>query len=179
MLQLFHDMSKSHLYALDAISHLLARLHLCCTALVKQQKLEKEPHALCVIQLYGIAVCMLTRVCAYIKDASIMGPLLSALCPCRETKKSTQQILHQLEQLSLPLLESIDRKLQAAITYDAALSSWQELYRLVSCLDFGTGVATGCATLQSVSILTSCADKAHPAYLRFLARPLYSSPALS
>lgn len=71
--------------------------------------------------------------------------------PCRESKKSAQQILKQLEQLSLPLLEAIDSKLRIAITYDAALSSWQELYRLISCLDFGTGLATGCATLQSVS----------------------------
>ena len=71
---------------------------------------------------------------------------------CRESKKSAQQILHQLEQLSLPLLESVNNKLHRGITYDSALSSWQELYRLVSCLDFGTGLAIGCATLQSVSI---------------------------
>ena len=74
-----------------------------------------------------------------------------ALDVCRESKRSAQQILNQLEQLSLPLLESINSKLQAAVTYDAALSSWQELYRLVSCLDFGSGLATGCATLQLVS----------------------------
>ena len=69
---------------------------------------------------------------------------------CRESKKSAQQILRQLDQLTLPLLESINTNLQRGITYDASLSSWQELYRLVSCLDFGTGLATGCATLQSV-----------------------------
>lgn len=68
----------------------------------------------------------------------------------RESKKSAQQILHQLEQLSLPLLEGLDSRLCKAITYDASLSSWQELYRIVSCLDFGTGLATGCATLQLV-----------------------------
>lgn len=69
---------------------------------------------------------------------------------CRESKKSAQQILHQLEQLSLPLLEGLDSQLCKSITYDASLSSWQELYRLVSCLDFGTGLAMGCATLQLV-----------------------------
>ena len=51
----------------------------------------------------------------------------------------------------MPLLESVNSSLHKAVTYDCALSSWQELYRLVSCLDFGTGLATGCATLQSVS----------------------------
>lgn len=71
---------------------------------------------------------------------------------CRESKKSAQQILHQLEQLSLPLLESVNRSLHTAVTYDGALSSWRELYRLVSYLDFGTGLANGCATLQSVSL---------------------------
>ena len=71
---------------------------------------------------------------------------------CRESKKSAQQILHQLEQLSLPLLESVNSSLHKSVTYDGALSSWQELYRLVSCLNFGTGLATGCATLQSVSL---------------------------
>jgi hypothetical protein len=76
---------------------------------------------------------------------------------CRESKKSAQQILHQLEQLSLPLLEGLDSQLCKAITYDASLSSWQELYRLVSCLDFGTGLATGCATLQLVGrIVCAC-----------------------
>ena len=70
----------------------------------------------------------------------------------RESKKSAQLLLHQLEQLSLPLLESVNSSLHMAVTYDGALSSWQELYRLVSCLDFGTGLATGCATLQSVSL---------------------------
>ena len=72
------------------------------------------------------------------------------MCMCRESKKSAQQILRQLEQLSLPLLEGINTSLQRGITYDASLSSWQDLYRLVSCLDFGTGLATGCATLQTV-----------------------------
>ncbi|KAL3158418.1 hypothetical protein ABBQ38_010653 [Trebouxia sp. C0009 RCD-2024] len=72
-----------------------------------------------------------------------------AVVEARESKKSAQLILYQLEQLSLPLLGSVNSSLQMAVTYDGALSSWQELYRLVSCLDFGTGLATGCATLQS------------------------------
>lgn len=83
---------------------------------------------------------------------------------CRESKKSAQQILHQLEQLSLPLMEGLDSSLCKAITYDASLSSWQELYRLVSYLDFGTGLATGCATLQLVSH-TVCACRLRLMYV--------------
>ncbi len=83
---------------------------------------------------------------------------------CRESKKSAQQILHQLEQLSLPLMEGLDSSLCKAITYDASLSSWQELYRLVSYLDFGTGLATGCATLQLVSH-TVCACRLRLLYV--------------
>ena len=82
----------------------------------------------------------------------------------RESKKSAQQILHQLEQLSLPLLEGLDSQLCKAITYDASLSSWQELYRLVSFLDFGTGLATGCATLQLVGH-TVCACGSRSLYV--------------
>ncbi len=100
---------------------------------------------------------------------------------CRESKKSAQQILHQLEQLSLPLLEGLDSQLCKAITYDASLSSWQELYRLISCLDFGAGLATGCATLQLVGHnVCACGCGLRLLYVRILeqacplAVPLFS-----
>ena len=106
------------------------------------------------------AVSIAVRLCqnSYGKAVKAMSTAVSSMLQhvCRESKKSAQQILHQLEQLSLPLLEGLDSQLCKAITYDASLSSWQELYRLVSYLDFGAGLATGCATLQLVSH-TACA----------------------
>ena len=64
---------------------------------------------------------------------------------------SAQQASQQLGHASQPLVRRMQRKLGLMATYDASLSSWQDLYRCVSWLDFGSGLATGITALQRVS----------------------------
>ena len=63
---------------------------------------------------------------------------------------SAQQAATQLGHAAQPLVRRMHSKLSVMTTYDAALSSWQDLYRSVSWLDFGSGLATGITALQRV-----------------------------
>ncbi len=69
---------------------------------------------------------------------------------CRNEGKSAQEVSQQLKPPSSSWLGRTSRRLDHVISYDASLASWQELYRAVSALDFGAGVAVGLAAVQQV-----------------------------
>ncbi len=70
---------------------------------------------------------------------------------CRNEGKSAQEVSQQLNSHSSSWLTRTATQLDRVINHDASLASWQELYRLVSALDFGAGMPIGLATARQVS----------------------------
>ena len=69
---------------------------------------------------------------------------------CRNEGKSAQEVSLQLKQPSQSWLDRTSHSLGQAINHDATLESWQELYRVVSALDFGTGMPVAMAAAKQV-----------------------------
>lgn len=70
---------------------------------------------------------------------------------CRNEGKSAQEVSQQLKSPSSSWLTRTATQLDRVINHDASLASWQELYRLVSALDFGAGMPNGLATVKQVT----------------------------
>ncbi len=70
---------------------------------------------------------------------------------CRNEGKSAQEVSQQLKSPSSSWLSRTATLLDRVINHDASLASWQELYRLVSALDFGAGMPIGLATVRQVT----------------------------
>jgi len=70
---------------------------------------------------------------------------------CRNEGKSAQEVSQQLKSPSSSWLSRTATLLDRVINHDASLASWQELYRLVSALNFGAGMPIGLATVRQVT----------------------------
>lgn len=74
-----------------------------------------------------------------------------AVVDARNEGRSAQAVSQQLKSPSTSWLTRSATLLDRVINHDASLASWQELYRLVSALDFGAGVPIGLATVKQGS----------------------------
>lgn len=71
-----------------------------------------------------------------------------AVIDARNEGKSAQVVSQQLKPPSPSWLTRTTARLDRTITHDASLASWQELYRSVSALNFGTGTAVALAAVR-------------------------------
>ena len=67
----------------------------------------------------------------------------------------------QLKPPSSSWLDRISRSLCHTINHDATLESWQELYRLVLALDFGTGAPVAITAAKQVLLLPQSRPKGY------------------
>ncbi|DBA89450.1 TPA: hypothetical protein ACH3X1_004081 [Trebouxia sp. C0004] len=74
-----------------------------------------------------------------------------AVVDARNEGKSAQEVSQQLKSPSSTWLSRTATLSDRVINHDASLASWQELYRLVSTLDFGAGMPIGLATVRQVT----------------------------
>lgn len=74
-----------------------------------------------------------------------------AVVDARNVGKSAQEVSQQLKSPSSSWLSRTATQLDRVISHDASLASWQELYRLISALDFGAGMPIGLATAKQGS----------------------------